>query len=116
MRTALRFFDTQPVGRILNRFAKDVGYIDDLMPDTGIDVMQLGLLCVAVVITICILDPYILLMASPCIAAFFVIRWYYLKTSQEVKRLEGMERSPLYAHLSTSLEGLPLLRTVLFSP
>ena len=32
MRVALRFFDTQPVGRILNRFTKDVGYIDDLLP------------------------------------------------------------------------------------
>jgi len=81
-----------------------------LLPDTGIDVMQLGLLCFAVVITICVLDPYVLLMASPCIAAFFVIRWYYLKTSQEVKRVEGIERSPLYAHVSTTLEGLPLLR------
>ena len=81
-----------------------------MLPDTGIDVMQLGLLCFAVVITICVLDPYVLLMASPCIAAFFVIRWYYLKTSQEVKRVEGIERSPLYAHVSTTLEGLPLLR------
>jgi hypothetical protein len=37
--------------------------------------MQLGLLCIAVIATVCILDPWILLMASPCIAAFFSIRW-----------------------------------------
>jgi hypothetical protein len=38
--------------------------------------MQLGLLCIAVIATVCILDPWILLMASPCIAAFFIIRWH----------------------------------------
>jgi ATP-binding cassette subfamily C (CFTR/MRP) protein 4 len=36
---------------------------------------------------------------------------YYLKTSQQVKRIEGIERSPLYTHVSTTLEGLPLLRS-----
>lgn len=110
MGTSLRFFDTQPVGRILNRFAKDVGYIDDLLPDTGIDVVQLGLLSTAVVLTISVLDPFVLLMASPCIIAFFWVRAFYVKTSRDVKRVEGTERSPLYAHLSVTVEGLPLLR------
>merc|ERR1719495_1705235 len=32
--TSVRFFDVNPVGRVLNRFSKDLGLIDDLMPST----------------------------------------------------------------------------------
>jgi ABC-type bacteriocin/lantibiotic exporter with double-glycine peptidase domain len=32
--TKVRFFDTNPIGRIMNRFSMDVGNLDDLLPST----------------------------------------------------------------------------------
>ena len=38
--TTMRFFDMNPSGRILNRFSKDMGAVDELLPKTILDAGQ----------------------------------------------------------------------------
>ena len=109
MRSPVRFFDQQPVGRILNRFAKDMAYVDELLPETVFDFFQLGLWTLAIVILVCILDPYTILAVSPCVVLFVYVRKFSLRTTREVKRVEAACRSPVYTHLSMTLEGLLVL-------
>jgi len=54
--------------------------------------------------------PYLLAAAIPIIALFLFIRHYYLKTSREIKRLEAMNRNPLYSHISATIQGLTTIR------
>jgi len=54
---------------------------------------------------------FVIVAVLPCVIAFFSLRWFYVKTSREVKRIEGTARSPLYAHLSMATDGLAIVRT-----
>lgn len=39
----MRFFNTNPAGRILNRFSRDVGALDEVLPMTLLDTIQVRL-------------------------------------------------------------------------
>ncbi|XP_054480100.1 ATP-binding cassette sub-family C member 4-like [Anoplopoma fimbria] len=108
--THVRFFDVNPIGRILNRFSKDIGQLDSNMPWTFVDFIQvflqiIGTICVAVSVI-----PWILIPVLPLFLVFLYLRRYFLQTSRNVKRLESTTRSPVFSHLSSSLQGLWTIR------
>ena len=52
--------------------------------------MQLLLRCLAIVVTAAAANVYIVIAAVFVIVGFLSLRWYYLKTSRDVKRLEAI--------------------------
>ncbi|XP_045432225.1 cystic fibrosis transmembrane conductance regulator isoform X5 [Pipistrellus kuhlii] len=76
-------------GGILNRFSKDIAILDDLLPLTIFDFIQLVLIVIGAVAVVSVLEPYILLATVPVIAAFVLLRAYFLHTSQQLKQLES---------------------------
>ena len=105
------FFDSNPVGRILNRFAKDVGCLDELLPKTFLVSIQNVLLVFASIIVPTVTNPWLLLLVVPLTVLVLYISKYYLKTSRELKRLESICRSPVFSHFSETLNGLDTIRT-----
>uniref|UniRef100_A0A8C2TMS2 Cystic fibrosis transmembrane conductance regulator n=1 Tax=Coturnix japonica TaxID=93934 RepID=A0A8C2TMS2_COTJA len=103
-------FNSLKAGGILNRFSKDTAILDDLLPLTVFDLIQLLLIVIGAITVVSILQPYIFLASVPVIAAFIVLRAYFLHTSQQLKQLESEARSPIFTHLVTSLKGLWTLR------
>ncbi|XP_074861284.1 cystic fibrosis transmembrane conductance regulator [Carettochelys insculpta] len=97
-------------GGILNRFSKDTAILDDLLPLTIFDFIQLAMIVTGAIIVVSILMPYIFLASVPVIGAFIMLRAYFLHTSQQLKQLESEARSPIFTHLVTSLKGLWTLR------
>uniref|UniRef100_A0A3Q2Y4J8 Multidrug resistance-associated protein 4 n=1 Tax=Hippocampus comes TaxID=109280 RepID=A0A3Q2Y4J8_HIPCM len=110
LRTPVHFFQINPIGRILNRFSKDIGHLDSLLPWTFVDFTQVFLQVLGVVIVSTIIMPWILIPFVPLFAAFLWLRRYYLQTSRDIKRLEATTRSPVFSHLSSSLQGLSTIR------
>lgn len=104
------FFDTTPVGRIINRFSSDVYTIDDSLPFIlNILLAQFFNVVGTVFITIYGL-PWVWLVLAPLIPIYHWLQNHYRLTSRELKRLTSLSLSPLYTHFNDTLQGLATIR------
>ncbi|OXA51509.1 Multidrug resistance-associated protein 4 [Folsomia candida] len=110
LRAPMLFFELNPVGRILNRFVKDIGTIDELLPFTFFDTLEVGLQVLGVIVVVSIIDAVFLIPSTIIAILFYFIRNHFQITARNLKRLEGSARSPVFSHLSTSLNGLTTIR------
>ncbi|XP_032908320.1 ATP-binding cassette sub-family C member 4 [Catharus ustulatus] len=112
LKAPVLFFDRNPIGRILNRFSKDIGHLDDLLPLTFLDFVQTLLQIFGVVAVAVAVIPWILIPLIPLFILFIFLRRYFLDTARDIKRLESTTRSPVFSHLSSSLQGLWTIRAL----
>ena len=110
MHTSIDFFQANPHGRVLNRFSKDMALIDELLPYVFFDATQTGFMLLGSVVTVCIVNFWILIAIPIILAGFFALRSLYMKSSRQVKRIDSISRSPIYSHLSETLDGLTSIR------
>ena len=110
LRCPLRFFETNPLGRIMNRFTRDLGQIDQRVPGTFVQVINNLSDVLGIVITSSIIEPYLMIPAGLLLAIAIPFRYIYLRTARDVKRLDSITRSPVYGHISTTFDGLTTLR------
>lgn len=105
------FFDSNPVGRIMNRFSKDIGCLDEVLPRTFLVAIQEVLVVFTSMLVPTVTNPWLLIVVAPITALVVYILRYYLKTSRELKRLESISRSLVFSHISETLDGLDTIRT-----
>uniref|UniRef100_A0A8D2DC37 ATP binding cassette subfamily C member 11 n=1 Tax=Sciurus vulgaris TaxID=55149 RepID=A0A8D2DC37_SCIVU len=106
----MSFFDTTPVGRLLNCFAGDLDELDQLLPIVAEEFLLLFLMVIAILLIVSVLSPYVLLMAAIVIIVCLVYYMMFKRAVNVFKRLENCSRSPLFSHILTSLHGLSSIR------
>jgi ABC-type multidrug transport system fused ATPase/permease subunit len=110
VRAPVSFFDTTPIGRILNRFSKDTDDVDFLlsmsMSEFGNCIMQL----LSTVIFIAVIQPLILVGIAPLGIVYYILQNYFRRSFIELQRLDAVSRSPIYAHFSETLAGVDTIR------
>ncbi|XP_029448686.1 multidrug resistance-associated protein 7-like isoform X2 [Rhinatrema bivittatum] len=104
------FFDTTPIGRIINRFSSDMEVADESLPYNLNMVLVFIFALLGMVVIISYGLPWIILVMVPLTALYFYIQWYYRHTSRELKRLNSITLSPIYTHFSETLTGLHTIR------
>ena len=110
MRAPMSYFETTPIGRIMNRFSKDIDTIDNTLSDS----MRMFLMTSANVlgsfVLIAIIVPWFLVAVGVMLIVYYGFALYYRASARELKRLDAILRSSLYAHFSESLTGLATIR------
>ena len=105
------FFDTNPVGRILNRFSKDVGCMDDILPGEFLFAIQLCLYFFSANILSAVANVWLFVTCTPLTVLFIYLAKYYLRSAREIRRLEAITCSPVYSLIADSLAGLEIIRS-----
>ncbi|KAM7471627.1 hypothetical protein LguiA_009810 [Lonicera macranthoides] len=95
----VNFFDQTPTGRILNRLSSDLYTIDDSLPFILNILLAnfVGLLGIVVVLSY--VQVIFLLLLLP-----------FWSTSRELRRLDSVSRSPIYASFTETLDGSSTIR------
>ncbi|KAL0112749.1 hypothetical protein PUN28_012191 [Cardiocondyla obscurior] len=110
LRATMYFYSTNPAGRILNRFARDINVVDLLLSMCVFDIIVIGLISITVAVMIIAVTPWLAIPTVICACIFTYFRTIYISTARNIKRLEGTTRSPIFDHLGASLQGLTTIR------
>ncbi|KAL6250098.1 ATP-binding cassette glutathione S-conjugate transporter ycf1 [Rhinocladiella similis] len=106
-RSPMSFFDVTPVGRILN---SDIYRVDEVIARTFNMLFVNASRAFFTLGVIAASTPIFLALVVPLGAVYIVYQRYYLRTSRELKRLDSVSRSPIYAHFQESLGGVSTIR------
>ncbi|KAF9877048.1 ABC transporter [Colletotrichum karsti] len=110
LRAPMSFFDTTPLGRITNRFSKDI----DVMDNTLTDSLRMYLLTISMLLSTMalILAYYYYFVAAlvPLLCIFLFSASYYRSSAREIKRHESLLRSHVFAKFSEAVYGTTTIR------
>ncbi|KAI9149228.1 ABC multidrug transporter [Paramyrothecium foliicola] len=110
LRAPMSFFDTTPLGRITNRFSRDV----DVMDNNLTDAIRMYFFTLAMITSVFALViaffHYFAVALGPLYILFILAAGYYRASAREVKRYESVLRSNVFAKFNEGLSGVASIR------
>ncbi|GFF97593.1 ATP-dependent bile acid permease [Aspergillus udagawae] len=110
MHAKFKFFDSTPLGQLMNRFSKDIEAVDQEVAPVAIGMIHCLASVIMIVILISVITPGFLIAAIFISMIYFALGAVYLNASRDMKRLESVQRSPLYQQFGETLNGIVTIR------
>uniref|UniRef100_A0A8C0VLC3 ABC-type glutathione-S-conjugate transporter n=1 Tax=Cyanistes caeruleus TaxID=156563 RepID=A0A8C0VLC3_CYACU len=110
MRSPMLFFEQTPIGHLLNRFSKDMDAVDSVIPDKLKSVLGFLFNLLEIYLVIVVATPWALMAIVPLTVLYAAFQHFYVSTSCQLRRMEAASRSPLYSHISETLQGSSVIR------
>ncbi|KAH8600771.1 hypothetical protein B0O99DRAFT_288710 [Bisporella sp. PMI_857] len=109
-RAKFKFFDVTPLGQLMNRFSKDLEAVDQEVAPIAIGVMSCALAICVTIALITAITPGFLIAGVVISAMYFFVGKFYLRSSRDLKRIESVQRSPLFQQFGETLSGITTIR------
>ncbi|KAK4162527.1 hypothetical protein QBC43DRAFT_215287 [Cladorrhinum sp. PSN259] len=110
LRAPLRWIDTVPSGRILNRFTSDIVMIDRRLATQAFGFIKSILFLVVIIITSLSVSGYVIFFGILLSYFYIQIARAYIDAARELKRINSVSSSPIYDQFSSVLSGLSTIR------
>ncbi|KAG0299954.1 Multidrug resistance-associated protein 1 [Dissophora globulifera] len=111
-RLPIAFFDTTPLGRIINRFSSDMSAVDIRIPNKTLDVLLFGISVSSTLLLIVFTTRSFIYVVPLLLLAYWGVVSCFLGVSRTLARLYSVIKSPVYQHFNESLGGVSTLRAM----
>ncbi|GMT07512.1 hypothetical protein PENTCL1PPCAC_29686 [Pristionchus entomophagus] len=110
LHSPMSFLDVTPIGRIINRFGKDIDAVDSALPNSIRSLLVTGISAIATIIVVVWSTPFVAVPLVILGAIYVFVLRFYVSTSRQLKRLESTTRSPIFSHFQESIQGASSIR------
>ncbi|WP_141734585.1 ABC transporter transmembrane domain-containing protein [Oligoflexus tunisiensis] len=110
LKAPLRFFDRTPIGRILNRFSRDVDSVEREVATNLERTLGPVFHALAALLLLAATIPWLLLVIVPALYGYYVFQKKYRYASRDAQRLMSMARSPRFAFFKETLQNTAVIR------
>ncbi|XP_078453378.1 ATP-binding cassette sub-family C member 8-like [Lampetra planeri] len=110
VRAPLRFFDTTPLGSILNRFSADLHMIDQLIPSSTESLVRSSLFSLSAVSVIAYVTPIFLVALVPLALIHYFIQKHFRIASKDLQEMDENTKLPLLLHIMETVDGIATIR------
>lgn len=109
-KSPMSFFDTVPLGRILNLFTRDTDEMDTSLPVTLDAFFQRLMLVICNLVIVILIYPWFLIPFLVLASVFWLVHKMFRGAMRDLKRIENESRSPIYSHITATIEGLSIIK------
>ncbi|KAL4426784.1 hypothetical protein ABPG74_006581 [Tetrahymena malaccensis] len=110
VKSKVEYFEKTQSGRILNRYSTDLVIVDQSLPLTSIDSLEVLCSHVVMLIMLIVINPYFLIVAFIMI----LMLYYFLVISKicliQSKQTDLRNRSPVFNYFTATMQGILPLR------